>query len=550
MKKICVLALSFILIFVLCLNASAAYTRLNSYGTIVAQGAYFKEKFGVFCVLDADKDSSLVYTATISYDDLSGICIDLNSTGLNCSLYENNASGVWCIAVNDPVIVNSVVGLVGNADGYVYVAEIDDSGSLTDYWLREIYGLVYEISVYADIIYTELCSQGVYIEDIYSLLDSWSSVFGGIQTTVNNFNSSVTTSLSTLNNSVDAIEGFLPGISSDVAQMVTLLEELGNFDISGILDNQDEIISLLQNSDAFTTDISGVLDSLDAMIFNQQVFLTDLDTMISNQQDLLALMQKDGAFTTDISGVLSDLDTMISNQRKLLAVLQAEGAFTTDISEVIELLYEMNSSLNWLLSLLEKDGAFTTDISGVLSDLDTMISNQQSILELMQAEGAFTTDISGLETKLSALYTVLCDLAYNDGGHTAGKITVMADYVRQILGYVNDSEIYLTKIYSSANYLEQLFKRDGAYFTLVSDILADLDVMLSNQQSILELMQADGALTTDISGLETKLSNLYTVLSNLAYYDGSSTASRIDILGDNVRVIRSYANNIDIYLVR
>ena len=70
------------------------------------------------------------YSVTVSYDSLSDICASANGVGMTCSLYYNYYAEVYVVAVDDRTTLGltGTNGVIGNPDGYIYVANDPDAG--------------------------------------------------------------------------------------------------------------------------------------------------------------------------------------------------------------------------------------------------------------------------------------------------------------------------------------------------------------------------------------------------------------------------------------
>ena len=526
MKKIRILMLSFVLIGTLCLNATAAYKVLNSYGTIVAQGAYFKENFGVFCVLDVDKDSSLSYTSMISYDDLSGICSEVNASGLNCTLHKNLESGYWVIAVNDPVIISSVVGLIGNVDGYVYVAEIDTTGEDSVDLLSKILTRLYFISSFIQSIRTELLDQGHVLDDIYSTLDSHFATFYSMSTSLSSIKDRLYYSGQSAAYYLYKIESHLSIIASNSG---TSGGSSSGTDLSGITTQLDTLTGLTGIIQLRADAILSSLGVANNYLYAVSTKLDGVSTMITNQESTFDYLAD---LSGDLGTVISNQNSALINQQEVSTILSnIESALIYNETGIVRIIVALNDNfLNRTTNIISNQGTILTYLSSIQAAL---IYNETGIGRIIVALNdnllnRTTNIISNQSTILTYLSSIQAALIYNETG--IGRIIVglndnLLNRTTNIISNQNTILSYLSSIQNALIYNETGIGR--IIVALNENLLGRTSIIITNQNTVAAYL----AYITDVTKVGTLAYNVDQMVDLLAGLDNIVVSGDIS-LGD------------------
>ena len=110
--------------------------------------------------------SSYDYRVVVSFDSLSELCATANGLGMTCSVRWNHNAGFYVISVTDSTTfgLTSTNGVIGNPDGYIYVAyDETEQGFWNNYGIGNwgIYADYSSSSVLREVSYTtlsELCA--------------------------------------------------------------------------------------------------------------------------------------------------------------------------------------------------------------------------------------------------------------------------------------------------------------------------------------------------------------------------------------------------------
>ena len=523
-------------------RASSGYDLIWSDDFVIAEifDLLFSQEFTAIC--DATPyASSYTYKVVVSYDELAGLVTTANTHQLNTSLYRNDAAGYWVAKVHDfdgnPWFTNdNTPRVLGNPNGYVYVAEIDTTGEDTVSLLDSILVRLTLVESYVKSTYFELWEQGGVLDDIYDAIDSIDGYVYDIKdrlyyngksaayylykieshlaSIANNSGtsggSSSGTDLSGVLELLDDVaqwtfdtKEYLYSISEKLDSSNSFLYEL-TFDMESVLINQSDLLLSLSS---YGSDILEELEWASGLIGTISLDTDALVTGMDDTQDLIAaantnlttmITNQDSTFDylADLSG---DLSTVISNQNTALPVLQSiSGSLDTIVKRltysdtgIVYYAYRINNyfrgefaeKIDTIIALLQQEGAFTTDLSGVLGDLGTVISNQETTLALLQQEGAFTTDLSGVLANQEEILT---------------KLTYFVDNL-----YFDSTIRLMTDTKSLVNWSENIWDRLNTLYLLFLDYDDGLPALLRKNDEIIYSLSADGLIGDGLNDILT-----------------------------------------------
>ena len=410
---------------------AAVYTALNGY----------YNKCSSSIAVASPNASSYQYFVVISYDDLAEKVAFANDHGFIVSLYKNTNAGYWVGNFYD-VDFNLwdggliTPGVLANANGYVYVAEIDTTGD-------DAVGLLESINNQLKYIEQSVQNIPIYIADLKSLTSI-----------IKNNVSTITTYVSSLNTTVTAMKDSLSSINTSVIGISGRLLEIHEriFDIRDVL-----------TGTAFSTmmsDISTIKTNTTSIVNWQTSAKTHITTIRDNTASMVTLLQGlqsptiTGDVTFDTTALEGKLDTVNTN----LQSIEFE-------------LYRLSNLLTYVEAWTQEidQRFYEIDFEGLVSDVDSLNTKASTMIELLEEmqsptiTGDVMFDTRTLELKLDDIDDTL------QGGLYNGSTT----FLNSILSFLNQRILPVLSTISNK----------------ASTISTDVSTMLTYQQEIRDDMQ-------------------------------------------------------------
>lgn len=389
--------------------------------------------------------SSYTYKVVVSYESLSSLVASASLHHFNTSLYRNDAAGYWVGYVHD-VDGNfwnpssKEPGVLGNATGHVYVADIDTTGEDAVSLLDSINRYLSHISTYMNFLASGMQTLTDSHRIIREWLDEWDAYFTNINTKVDSISSnisSIPTRLESMHDSILDISDVLTGddfevmlldigdisanlsqvkillaqiyeqlisastpgsLAANVAQMVTLLEGMQDLTISGDLtiDSVEmDTTALEEKLDAINTTLTSGLfynnkpiSQFLYFISNNITTLTTFFSQAGGHQTLVRLYQQ--LDVNSANTLAANISTMLTNQTEILTLMQEQEAVEIDTTAIVTAINNLESNQQAILTRLgERLLVSSTDLK-VITAINNFEANMENLLTGKIGEVRFT----------------------------------------------------------------------------------------------------------------------------------------------------------------
>ena len=297
-----------------------------------------------------------------------------------------------------------------------------------------------------------------------------------------------------MNSSLDSIISDQQSILVLFQQQGALLTDISDslhFNDSSIADITDLILFYVRN---IYSDTGYLVDYFESFINRFNMMYSSINTLSSSQMFYLdsidTTLESMHGHNITLIGILQNVADNVSTFGGYFdAVLENQQAANASLANIESALFYSESGIGHTVTLLNNN---------VNGKLKSVIANQEALLALLQQDGAFTTDLSGV---LADLGTVISNqsAAFSVLEETSGILSTISDE----LNFVRSRMLYDGA--TSAHYLYDIKKK----------LNSALDTLSSDHQSILTLLQQEGAFTTDISGILENQQKLIDLIEDL-----------------------------------
>ena len=401
---------------------------------------------------------SYAYKVVVSYDDLSAAVFDCAQSGIIVSLYKNTNAGYWVAFVTDydtdfiPWTEDERVGgLLGNVDGYVYIAEIDTTADDTLSGVSNILSVAQSMRDYLSQIAFQFNSSNnvsnfaSYIRDIKNLSDRTYGYVGTLVTKITDIHTQLTDSSTS-----GTMAQRLKNIDSSLGTIKAILggQQTGTM-LHGMYQRIDSINTLLTNWESTVT-----------------VDTSDLENMVSQSLAVIRGISND---TTDLVTLLDptyqgQLTTLASYIVRICeAVESADSNITVDTSALETKIDDLHNSLNPYsdLSIAEMIGDWWVETRNSFADIDSDLNAMNGYLltidsscrtintNMVNLNGYITDDLEDIYGRLTGILSAVDgdNGSLNNGFATAnGHLSNIKSYTNSIKSYTNSLNTNITDI--------------------------------------------------------------------------------------------------------
>lgn len=455
--------------------------------------------------------SSYAYSVTVSYDSLSDICSAANGVGMTCSLFYNYHADVYVIAVDDRTTLglSGTNGVIGNPDGYIYVANDPDAGQ------EESNRYLWNI-MYAN-------------QSIFKLLDyiEREVLSGTIVTKLTELRESVNNLIQTnalLSNIIRYLDVLADDLETDDSPLLTRLDSIktaiGNatYDDGYLLDILREIDSKLSNLTINADNLENL--TIDAYDDTALIDIVSTGLMYWENMDLgiqalnNTLTGTNNPFSRVLSSMKSRLDDIYNEAASIRGLL-----YNTQSPSVLSYLKDISASL----SQLSKSGNEVPEtiydyISMRLVPLQVSLGNNVSLL---------VNTTSSISTKLSTL------------SDTATSISGVATENNTILSRMDTNLATLTSSIDSIAYAVGTGGLQGrTLMSLLDSVNTRVEAV---RKAVVTLSPYDDTnVIAAVNSVEAALSNLS--FSGEVNTDLTPVITSIDAVGVNIEDLNANFN--------